>query len=51
MFQVEVVNNEVVGLPRSRGKGLVELRVHLVAGEGERVWADCRMKISPACGK
>lgn len=45
--QVNIVDNEVVRLPGRGGEDLIELCVHLAAGQGERVWGDCRLKVLP----
>lgn len=45
LLQVEAVDDEVLSLSGSRGKGMIELRVHLAAGQGERVWGDCRLEL------
>lgn len=47
MLQVEVADNEVVSLPGSGGNYVVELRIYLAAGQGERVWGDGRLELLP----
>lgn len=47
LVQVEVGDDEVVSLPRSGGEDMIELREHLAAGQGERMWGDGPLELLP----
>lgn len=47
MLPIEVFDDEVVGLSSGRGKDVVDLRMHLAAGQAERMWSNGRLELLP----